>query len=220
MAVRRIRVLFTCRQPKSALEEVQLQVASRFGGGRVALEAARQVRVRIPSKVKFLAQKSVIMLLQAVSAQAGNPRQQASATPHTVSDYGIQPASGEKSPAMPASPDKHRPHSPDYKRMFRFEGHFNAPNNPDLPESQPSAELHQQTASTHTLVEPSNDMPVHVSVTSTEGFQQTQSMGHVKASDIKSAVRQAQASARPESEFRRSHSPEFYNAKFKRYALR
>ena len=32
-----------CRKPHSALEEAQLQVASRFGGGRVALEAARHV---------------------------------------------------------------------------------------------------------------------------------------------------------------------------------
>lgn len=220
MSVHRISLLFTCRQPKSALEEVQLQVASRFGGGRVALEAARQVRVRIPSEVKLQAQKSVLMLLQAVSAQAGNPRQQALATPHTVSDSGIQPVSGEKSPAVPASPDKHRPHSPDYKRMFLFEGHFNAPNNPDLPEPQPSAELHQQAAPIHACVEPSNDIPVHVSVASIEGPQPTQSMENVNASGSKPAVRQAQASGRPESEFRRSHSPEFYNAKFKRYALR
>lgn len=220
MAVRRISLLFTCRQPKSALEEVQLQVASRFGGGRVALEAARQVRVRIPSKIKFSAQKSVLMLLQAVSAQAGNPWQQAFATPHTVSKSGIQPASGDKSPAMPASSDKHRPYSPDYKRMFRFEGHFNAPNNPDLPESQPSAELHQQAAPMHAHVEPSNDIHVPVSVTSTDGPRQTDSMENVDASGIKPAVKQAQASGRPESEFRRSHSPEFYDAKFKRYALR
>lgn len=121
---------------------------------------------------------------------------------------------------MAASPEKQRPPSPDYKRMFRFEGHFNAPNNPNLPDSQPPAELHQQAAPTHAQAQPSNDISMRFLVTSPEGPQQTQSMENVDASDIRTAVRQAQASGRPESEFRRSHSPEFYDAKFKRYALR
>jgi len=42
-AISQPKFLLTHRKPTSTLEEVQVQVASRFGGGRVALEAARHV---------------------------------------------------------------------------------------------------------------------------------------------------------------------------------
>lgn len=164
--------------------------------------------------------KSVPFLSQAVRARPDKPRQKAFDKPEPASDTAAQPVSREKSPARAATPDKHRAHSPDYKRMFRFEGHFDAQNNPNLPESQPQAEPHQQAASMLTHVGKSFDMPSNASVIPAEGPQQTQSIEYEGVSRAKSAVRQAQASQRPASEFRRSHSPEFYDAKFKRYVLR
>ena len=159
-------------------------------------------------------------LSQAVSAPPSNPQQTAFDRPEPASGIDVQSVGREKSPARAASPDKHRPHSPDYKRMFRFEGHFHAPNNPNLPDSPPQAEPHQQAAPTHTHSEQSNDMPSNSSVISAQGPKQTQSMECIGSSRARPAVRQAEASQRPESEFRRSHSPDFYDAKFKRYMLR
>ena len=157
--------------------------------------------------------------VQAVRARPGNPQQKAFEKPESASDTDVQPVNQEKSPAR-ATADKHRPNSPDYKLMFRFEGHFDAQNNPNLPDSQQQAEPHQQAASMHTHVEKSNDMPSNASVIPAEGSQQTQSIEYVGVSCAKPAVGQAQAPQRPASEFRRSHSPEFYNAKFERYVLR
>ena len=159
-------------------------------------------------------------LSQAVRAQPSNLRQKAIDQPESASDHDAQLVSREKSPARAASPDKHRPHSPEYKRMFRFEGHFDAPNNPNLPDSQPQAEPHQQAAPMHTHIEQSDDMPPNAIAIPAEGLKQSQSVASTGASCAKPAVRQAQGSQRPESEFRRSHSPEFYDAKFKRYVLR
>lgn len=168
----------------------------------------------------FFGQKSVPFVSQVVSAPPSNPPQTAFDRPEPASDIDVQPVGRDKSPARAASADKHRPHSPDYKHMFRFEGHFHAPNNPNLPDSQPQAEPHQQAAPMHTHVEQSNDMPSNTSVIPAESPKQTPSMELIGVSRAKPAVRQAQASQRPESEFRRSHSPEFYDTKFKRYVLR
>lgn len=104
--------------------------------------------------------------------------------------------------------------------MFRFEGHFNAHNNPDLPDSQLQAEPHQQAAPMPTHIAQSDDMPSNAAIIPAEGPKQTPSMEYTDALRAKAFVRQTQGSQRPESEFRRSHSPEFYDAKYKRYVLR
>lgn len=104
--------------------------------------------------------------------------------------------------------------------MFRFEGHFDAQNNPNTPNSPPQGEPPQQAGAAHTSDEQSHDIPLTASVSAAEASQQTQGMEPVGVSDAQPAVKQTGASQRPESEFRRSHSPEFYDAKFKRYVLR
>ena len=161
--------------------------------------------------------RSVLFLSQVVSAPSSNPQQGVLAKSHPPG-FHVQPGSRERSPIRAASPD--RPHSSDCKHMFRFEGHFEAPNNPNLSESLLQAEPHQPAGPTHAQVEQTKDMHLDASVTPAESPQQTQSMEHAGVSCGQTTVRQKQASQRPESEFRRSHRPEFYDTKYKRYVLR
>ena len=103
--------------------------------------------------------------------------------------------------------------------MFRFEGHFTAQNNPDLPDSLPQvSEPHQQAGAAHIHDEQPSAMSA--SGNAAEAPEQTQGAESAGVSPAKPAARQTEASQRPESEFRRSHSPEFYDAKFRRYVLR
>lgn len=66
----------------------------------------------------------------------------------------------------------------------------------------------------------SSVVPLSASGTAAEAPKQTQGTESAGTSHAKPAARQPAASHRPASEFRRSHSPDFYDANFKRYVLR
>ncbi|DBA91680.1 TPA: hypothetical protein ACH3X1_003280 [Trebouxia sp. C0004] len=217
------------RKPTSTLGEVQVQVASRFGGGRVALEAARHA-ISTQASLQGLSEASVGGRL---SAAAEHPN---------CSN------SKDASPGRTGSPGLRRPPAPEYDRMFRFQGHFEAPNNPDLPEQeqQQAAECKQQNvvrqglqALAHNSNSRNSDAvasavhavssgqaalqgPDKIQSTAATGSQREDAIipgGHgipQRSNDVQSAKSVHQ---RPESEFRRSHSPEWYDARFKRYVL-
>ena len=135
-----------------------------------------------------------------------------------ASDAHSQYCSPQDSPTRGRASDKSRPHSPDYERMFRFQGHFEPPNNPDMPEpDQVSTELPHQQA---TAALSQDVQPALIPTSTVTGSNSRQRQGLNHADPHKHAARQKEMPQRPESEFRHSHSPEFYDAKFKRYVLR
>ncbi len=133
--------------------------------------------------------------------------------------------------------------------MFCFQGHFEAPNNPDLPEQeqQQAAECKQQNVKRQGLQALAHDSnsgnsdavasAVHAASsgqtllqgtdnlqsTAATGSQQEDALipvGYGTSQHSSNAQSAKSAHQRPESEFRRSHSPEWYDARFKRYVLR
>lgn len=137
--------------------------------------------------------------------------------------------------------------------MFRFKGHFEAPNNPDLPEQaqQQSANLaaEQPPAAqgltslikadrSRNVSHPAESVMHAPEVTAEAATVQAmpQYAGNHTAADEdlqqdnacipagQHATQHSKAAStahqRPESAFRRSHSPEWYDARFKRYVLR
>ena len=199
-----------------------------------------------PSSSSCFCQQAIgaqISLQQGLSEASVGGRLSAAAEHHNFSN------SKDASPGRIGSPGTRRPPSPKYDHMFRFQGHFKAPNNPDLPEQeqQQAAECKQQNVARQglqALAHNSNSgnsdavaSAVHaassgqamlqgtdnVQSTAPTGSQQEDALIPVgygipqRSNDVQSATT---AHQRPESEFRRSHSPEWYDARFKRYVLR
>ena len=220
----------------------------------MALEAARHVShvcysnvcCGHPSSKSCLCQQAIssqASLQQGLAEASVSGRLSAAAEHHNCS------ISRDASPGRTGSPAIRRPPSPECDRMFRFQGHFEAPNNPDLPEQeqQQAAECKQQNITRQGLQalayhsSSSNSYAVASAVhaasngqamlqgtdnlhsTAATGSQQEDALipvgyGKSKRSDDVQSARSTQQ--RPESEFRRSHSPEWYDARFKRYVLR
>ncbi|DBA93258.1 TPA: hypothetical protein ACH3X2_003549 [Trebouxia sp. C0005] len=219
------------RKPTSTLEEVQIQVASRFGGGRVALEAARH----------------------AISAQAslqqGRSEASVGVTLSTAAEHHNCSNSKDASRGRTGLPSTCRSPSPECDHMFRFKGHFETPNNPDLPdqEQQQAAECKQQDvtrqgleALAHNSNSGNSDAVASAVHTASSGPAMLQGTDNVQSTAGTGSQQEdvlipvgygipqrsnhvqytTTAYQRPESEFRRSHSPEWYDARFKRYVLR
>lgn len=133
--------------------------------------------------------------------------------------------------------------------MFRFKGHFETPNNPDLPdqEQQQAAECKQQDvtrqgleALAHNSNSGNSDAVASAVHTASSGPAMLQGTDNVQSTAGTGSQQEdvlipvgygipqrsnhvqytTTAYQRPESEFRRSHSPEWYDARFKRYVLR
>ncbi len=182
-------------------------------------------------------------LQQGLSEASVGGRLSAAAEHHNCSN------SKDASPGRTGSPGTRRPLSPEHDHTFRFQGHFEAPNNPDLPEQEQkqAAECKQQNVPRQrlqTLAHNSDSgntdavaSAVHAAssgqamLQGTDNLQSTAPTGSLqedaliavgygtpqRSSNVQSAK---SAHQRPESEFRRSHSPEWYDARFKRYVLR
>lgn len=186
----------------------------------MALEAARQVIRSCAAEDKSMIKAVKTLLLQVVSTQPSPPQVESDLKARPVLDTHSQHGSRDASPARVRSPDKPRPSSPEHNSMFRFQRHFEAPNNPDLPE--PGQLPHVQPVLQAAPAATSNQQPQQASATTAAAVAASpmQAQGANDAQGSEHAVRQNEVQRRPESLFRRSHSPDFYDAKFKRYILR
>lgn len=118
----------------------------------------------------------------------------------------------------------------DIKQMFKFQGHFEPPNNPELaaihqqigvhrPQTVTSADAHSTGQVAH------QDHAPHMSSINSEMLSDATSISFCQpdAADVlhpTSASCAALHQQQHQSDFRRSHSPEWYDAKFKSYQLR
>jgi len=193
------------------------------------------------------------LLSQVISAQTSrsNAVSEASASGPLVPAIETHSQHGSRllSPQRAASPDRHSRLRPESDNMFRFQGHFEAPNNPDLPETHQQSSAALPASAVSVDANPQNLFPASASaahpakVVESDNSRQAvavdaDSPGNEPAVDSqqqgstlipaathalqghRSGTVQESARRRPESEFRRSHSPEWYDARFKRYVLR
>ena len=121
-------------------------------------------------------------------------------------------------------------HPADAKQMFKFQGHFQPPNNPELPAGDHQIGIHRPAAvmpagteqpapqADHGAAAHAADIPSDLSNAppSADIHQQFPAQPLSLTSPSTAAVHKAQH----QSEFRRSHSPEWYDTKFKSYVLR
>lgn len=121
-------------------------------------------------------------------------------------------------------------HPADAKQMFKFQGHFQPPNNPELPAGDHQIGVHRPAAvmpagteqptpqADHSAAAHAADIHSDLSDASpaADMHQQFSAQSFSLTSPSTAAVHKAQH----QSEFRRSHSPEWYDTKFKNYVLR
>ena len=211
----------------------------------MALQAARHVSpFHIFPCVAFNSSKvevlQSIVILQVVNLQAAAPAASGSNdSPRQDISLEAPHQAGAKTPAPHASstPGARRAESPDYMKMFRFEGHFEPPNNPDPPEQTPETVHKAHHAISAIPTEHSKGHQALQAVKAEPGAVQSgiehktapvnsaqpadlliAASGHAASQEASKS--HAASHQRCESAFRRSHSPEWYDARFKQYVLR